>query len=672
MILSMTYTMFMPENIIADLVLTLQQNPTLSLIFVFLVAFSESLIVIGLIVPGALLMILFGALITMDALEFWPTVLFAVAGAIAGDSLSYWLGLRYQNRLLNLWPLSRHPEVIIKANDFFDKHGVKSIFLARFIGLLRPVIPAIAGITKMPVKAFIITNISSAVIWAPLYLIPGLLFGLSIEMASDFAQKFIFLIILLLALIILSLWIIQRVYTFAKPYNEKAINYLLSWGKKHSLAGEMPAAIFNKGHPEFRGLSFVAIIIFSFTVLTSILHSPSIQPYNPLFYDFESLNQLIYYRLQSFRSPPFDNIMLWLSYLASSKFIALLYLCLGSLFIIRKNFFTLWHWLAAIALPLLLSPLLSNDLTVLLQQNLNVNIQPLSFIVIVSSIGFLTVIISSELSFNKQKIIYYFSASLVIFLLLSQLYFANQVFSQVLFGLFVGLIWFNLLGVAYRRHLNVKNKGNLHKEMFIIIAVLFIYPSWKIVNKENIYLPAKHYFVMGANSWLESGWKILPISRHGIYQKKNDLFNLQWLGTKKNIKSQLTDLGYESSLNTTRTLSNWFLDGVKINQLPVLPHIHNGEYESLRFYRYNKDNKELTVIRLWQSKYKLRQNSPSQPLWFGSINFMEIKEKAGITYLITKNESIDKIKLGNKNLVIHTKFIFNEKGNKNNTVFLLQ
>lgn len=210
----MTYTVLMPEDIIANLILALQAHPSLALAFVFIVAFSESLVVLGLIVPGAILMILFGALVAMDALEFWPTVFFATLGAIAGDSLSYWLGRRYKNKLHNIWPLSRHPEIIIRANDFFDRHGVKSIILSRFIGLLRPVIPAIAGMTKMPAKIFIASNISSAIFWAPLYLLPGLLFGLSIEIASEVAGKFIFLIVLLLLIIFLILQFIQRMYVF--------------------------------------------------------------------------------------------------------------------------------------------------------------------------------------------------------------------------------------------------------------------------------------------------------------------------------------------------------------------------------------------------------------------------------------------------------------------------
>ena len=662
----------MSEDFIANLILALQQHTTLALIFVFLVAFSESLILFGLIVPGAILMVLFGALIAIDALEFWPTTFFAISGAIAGDILSYWLGRRYENHLLNIWPLSRHPEIIVQANQFFLRHGVKSIVLARFVGLIRPVIPAIAGIAKMPVKSFIVTNVASAIIWAPLYLLPGIVFGLSFEMASEFASKFIFLIFSLLSIIILSLWIIQRIYIFAKPYNDKAIVYLLNWGKKHSFAGEVPASIFDTTHPELPGLSLVAIIIFSVTLLLTFLQNTLPPHYNPFFYDFDSIDQFIYHSLQTFRSPPFDGIMLWLGFLGSSEFIALLCFSLGGLFLIKKNFLSLWHLLAAISLPLLLSPLLTNDLTRLLQQNLNIDFNSLSFINIVSTVGFITIIINSELSYKKQQIIYYLSASLVLFLMLAQLYFASQVFSQVLFGLLVGAIWFNLLGIAYRRHVKESSDSKTRKEILLIISLLLIYPSWKTVKQDKIYHPPENYFVMGTLSWLESGWTLLPNSREGLHKNKNNVFNLQWLGTDKHITSQLSKLGFESSLNTTRTLTNWFLDEVKIKQLPVLPHIHQGEYETLRFYRYNQDNKELIVIRLWPSKYKLKQNNPLRPLWFGSMSIMTVKEKSGVTYLVTTDKNIDELIFAGADFISYKKITLTTKENKNHMVFLLQ
>ncbi len=657
----------MSEDIIAKLVLTLQQHSTLTLLFVFLIAFSESLIIVGLIVPGAVLMIIIGALIAMNALDFWPAVVCAILGAISGDSLSYWLGKRYQYKLQTIWPLSRHPELMDRANAFFQKHGVKSIVLSRFIGLLRPVIPAVAGMSKMPGKIFLSANIGSAIIWAPLYLLPGLLFGLSIEMASEFAGKFILLVIFLLLIIIFALWAIQRLYVFSKPYQDKAITWLLNWGQKHEIAGEVPAAIFDKSHPELRGLIAVAVIIFILTVTLNQLYHGVIIHYDLLPFDINSFNQLIYHRLQALRSPPFDNIMLWLSYISSTQFIALLYFFLGSFLIYKKDLFSLWHWLAAITLPLLLTPWLGNSLTSKLQENLNLEIQSMTFASVISALGFLTVIINSGLSFSRQKIIYYLSATLVLFLMLSQLYFAQQVVSQVITGLIIGLLWFNLLAIAYRRH-SQKTMINKNRKWLIIITLsLLIYPFFKTIEHDDIHLADDDYQVMGTASWLETGWELLPVKREGINSNKNSLFNLQWLGTQSEIATYLSQNGFVKSKNTAKSLSNWFLDNIKINQLPILPHIHKGEYESLRYYRYEKGQQELTVIRLWQSKYKLTQDKPLRPLWFGNVSFMKLKNNLGVSYLVTKEKAVKQLTLANKNLTINAKVI-----PENRIIFLLK
>ena len=90
-------------------------------IAVFLVAFSESVAIVGLLIPGVVMMFGFGALIATGAPEFWPVFWWAVAGAVAGDSLSFWLGRHFQGRLRNLWPFSRHPQTLDRGIAFFQK-----------------------------------------------------------------------------------------------------------------------------------------------------------------------------------------------------------------------------------------------------------------------------------------------------------------------------------------------------------------------------------------------------------------------------------------------------------------------------------------------------------------------------------------------------------------------
>ncbi|MGM0678652.1 MAG: DedA family protein, partial [Pseudomonadota bacterium] len=151
----------------------LSQHPISAALLVFIIALSESLAFVGLIVPGIFFMVVFGALITTGYMDYGWTVTAAILGAIAGDGISYWLGQRYHKHLYNFWPFRNRPGLLERGEAFFHRHGGKSILLGRFVGPLRPVIPAIAGMLAMSRQRFILTNVGSALLWGPVVLLPG-------------------------------------------------------------------------------------------------------------------------------------------------------------------------------------------------------------------------------------------------------------------------------------------------------------------------------------------------------------------------------------------------------------------------------------------------------------------------------------------------------------------
>lgn len=168
---------------------------------VFLVALTESLALVGLIMPGAFLMFGFGALIGSGQLDYWPIVLWAIAGAIVGDGLSYLLGRWFGPRIW-AWPLfRRHSQLLQRSVDFFQRHGGKSIVFGRFVGPLRPVMPMVAGMMGMPASRFLLINCLSGIVWAPAYLLPGQVLVASVSLAATVASRLSLLILLVLALL---------------------------------------------------------------------------------------------------------------------------------------------------------------------------------------------------------------------------------------------------------------------------------------------------------------------------------------------------------------------------------------------------------------------------------------------------------------------------------------
>ncbi|HPN14794.1 MAG TPA: DedA family protein [bacterium] len=136
----------------------------------------ESLAVVGMLVPGTTITIVLGLLASEGLFDIKLLIFLSFIGAVLGDVFSYWLGLRglryfkYEEKIFELAHLDL-------AKKFFNKHGGKSVFFGRFIGPLRPLIPFVAGLSRMPIKAFFFWNVTSAFLWGVFYVLLGYFFG---------------------------------------------------------------------------------------------------------------------------------------------------------------------------------------------------------------------------------------------------------------------------------------------------------------------------------------------------------------------------------------------------------------------------------------------------------------------------------------------------------------
>jgi membrane protein DedA with SNARE-associated domain len=140
---------------------------------VFALAFGESLAFISLLIPAWSVLIAIGALITSSKLSFWPIWVAGALGAALGDWLSYWVGLKLEHSVAQVWPLSRHPDLIPRGEAFVKRWGIAGIFIGRFFGPLRASVPLVAGIFAMPFWPFQVANFSSAFVWAAVLLTIG-------------------------------------------------------------------------------------------------------------------------------------------------------------------------------------------------------------------------------------------------------------------------------------------------------------------------------------------------------------------------------------------------------------------------------------------------------------------------------------------------------------------
>lgn len=610
----------------------LQSHVWLAYTTIFLIALSESLALVGLIIPGAILMFAIGTLITTGYLDFVTTVIWAALGAVAGDGLSYWLGARYRQQLQTLWPLSRYPGVLDKGIGFFQRHGGKSVLFGRFVGPLRPVIPAIAGMMKMSWKQFLFINILSGIAWAPLYLLPGMAFGLSLELAGEVAGRLVTWILALVISVLVVVWLARHVHSFVLHHTAQWIERALRWSQRHPTSGQISAALLKPQQAEYRGLAWLTLLFSLSVVLLSLLVEASAS-----FATIQELEQLVL-NLPSFLKTPLADVIF-------SFFLALSQPVTLSLFSLVIMFWLLWqrHWL--IVSHLLLVWLV--PLTIMMTFNYITPQIASSLSTTSSLLFFIALLFGNEISTSRRPAFYASLSVLLFLILLSQLYWQHVSFIKAGIELLLGISWASLIGIAYRRHLT---QQITHYKTIPVVGLLLLC-GWAIQQQQpgHVLVDSATPVVWSQQDWQQQFWQTLPQIREDLRQSHQYPFNLQWSGDHDSISQQLNNSGWGKSKGFSwQTVLKSLQTSPENMELFILPHVHRGQYENLRWVKYENGN--LYVIRLWRSHFKISNIHSLNTLWFGNISIMQQRSQLGWHYLQTTTQfskALNKLKKEN-------------------------
>ena len=181
-------------------------HPHYAVTAVFVLALSEAVPLVGVVVPGSTLILAISALATGADVNAWPLLGAAVAGAVVGDGFSFWLGQRYHREILHVWPLSRYPQFVDRSEDFVRRYGAGSVFLARFAAVVRAFVPLLAGVLQMPARQFYLANILSALAWAPAHVFPGVLLAIAIRLTGASGGELAVYLVLSVIALSVGLW----------------------------------------------------------------------------------------------------------------------------------------------------------------------------------------------------------------------------------------------------------------------------------------------------------------------------------------------------------------------------------------------------------------------------------------------------------------------------------
>jgi len=181
-------------------------NPGWAMLVIGLTAFGESFVFLSLLFPGTAILIAVGTLVSEGILNPLPTIVAGIAGAVLGDSVSFWLGQKFGPLLPKIWPFRTHPERLTRGINFFRRYGVYSVFIGRFLGPLRAVVPLVAGMMHMPPLRFYTANVLSAAVWASALMLLGDLLTRSLGQ-ENLATKIFYFTIVAAAVTALGFWI---------------------------------------------------------------------------------------------------------------------------------------------------------------------------------------------------------------------------------------------------------------------------------------------------------------------------------------------------------------------------------------------------------------------------------------------------------------------------------
>ena len=614
----------------------LAEHPQGAGVVVFLVAMAESLVVVGLLVPGALAMFAAGALIATGVLDFWLTVSWAVAGAIVGDGLSYGLGRHYGTRLRELPLLRRYASMLDRAEVYVRQHGGKSVFLARFVGPLRPLVPAVAGVLGMSPVRFFWVNVLSALCWAPAYLLPGAAFGASLGLAEAVAARLATLLAALVLAFWGGLWVLRRSIVWALPHIEQGAIRSYTWARQTHNGSivwlrNIVVSLLDPARPEARGLAWLGVVlIVAAWIFLGVLED--IVTGDPLV----RIDLWVYHALQVLRTPIGDSAMVLVTELGDAAVTLPLATGVALWLGYRRAWRALLYWFAALGFAALLTWALKAGLARPRPAALYNGAATFAFpsghaTMNIAMYGMLALMLVKEISHHWRWPLLGLMAILVGLIAFSRLYLGAHWLSDVLAGLAFGAAWIALLGIAYHRRPTPPIATWGLGVIVVLIAAIAAGAHVATQHTTDLQRYAQRHptTTLTQAQWWSTAWKNLPAWRLDIEGEFEQPLTLQWAGSLDQVREQLVSHGWRVPLPwSAATLMLWLDVTRTARELPVVSAVHDGRFPELTLlYEISDQPSKRLIVRLWSSDTTL--GDTTQPIWLGAVTQERLSQPFG-------------------------------------------
>lgn len=610
------------SDIVSPLLQWLNQNPEWAGFVTFAISAGESIAIIGTLVPGTITMTAIGTLAGAGVIPLTSTLFWAILGAIVGDGISYWIGHYFKDRIRLIWPFRNNPAILQRGEQYVQRYGVMSVFIGRFVGPVRALIPVVAGMLGMKPLQFTIANVTSAIGWAPIYMLPGILLGAaSLELPPGMAMHVIFVLFLMGLFIILCLWIIYKLFQLIQNQTTQLQNWI--WHQlKHTRYLSPATNLLKHHHPQKMHGQLSLALLFFITICAFFI----------LVYYVEMngaanilANEVTFHLFRGMRSQTFDNSMLLITFLGQKQVILPI---VGVIFIwllIYKRWRAAFH-------TLLLGILAGGS--VFIGKRIIQSARPWGILLSPESYSMpsghatLTITIFMGLAYliaqscrpNRRSPIYLVALLLTFFVGLSRLYLGAHWLTDILAGWLLGGALLILIVISYQRQ---PEKPISPWLIFCISSFtllcsfsIFYYLKFDTLRSSYSQLPYPSQVISMENWWNNNN--NLRMNKTRVLGVPSQYINIEWLGDYDSIQKSLANEGWKKP--PTRDLISTLHRITDISSTQYLPLVAPRYFDkkpSLILTRKSNNSKSLLVIRLWNANRLIKGSN--KPLWVGII-----------------------------------------------------
>ena len=477
---------------------------------------------------------------------------------------------------------------------------------------------------------FLAGDILACITWAPSFLLPGMLFGASLEVASEYTGRLTVMLVILVFVLWLTWWLMRLIYEPLASRSARWLRHGIRWGRRHPVLGKIAGPVLDPSRPEVLSVSMLGIllVVLFWGMLMLLLLSPfSAQP--------QALDQAVQNLALSLRNHLADPLMIAISQISRwpvliFSAVALLLWLIGA----RRNAAAV-HWFIAIAGGSLIHLLLSwsvrntSQVVELTGQAIRGPSATMNLVTVV--LAFFAVMEARELRRRHRQWPYIAAALILILLTLARIYLGLEWFSGALMGMLFGLAWTAVIGIAYRQRAKRHFSGGIASLIFYgAFLVLF---SWQVQVHSRTDFDRLQAAVLEReiqeDDWWSSEWQTLPMERTSLTSVASQRFNAQIGVDLDEISRQLEQAGWE---RVPESDWRWILQALNPEpdqaSLPLLGRAFQGRSEKLLLRRNLEHMGSMLTVRVWDSGVRLMPER--RILYFAQVSEEQLVQRFGL------------------------------------------